>query len=297
MKVCISYSKFAVSMCLALITSTSLHAQKEQVTKKNQPSARVIGGISSGVPSPKASKPAKENAYPTGNILRSHTQHNQGRTVTLQEIEAPSPQPAKVSDSKPALNNSANQLVFPKENIVVTRIIGISAETYTDGKRHLCKIVLWTNELDHSCVCWSNIDIRLLNGFGSFQANNRVYFPLVTGLPAIDANGKNLPFQTAVKQLSTHAKRLLLRPQPSFVIASKDQQGKLAQEIFQDIHTLVKIEKEKLSKALNSRIKNAKLYPPKPPSPPKDITIRFWKNKPRHKTLAPKASEQKGESK
>lgn len=260
---------------LTLINSGSIGFSDEPTTNN----AAIIGHLSTGDPTVKNTVPGPATKH---TILGTTRYCEQGRTVNIHEVTPPIVSTRKVevavATEMPPPSPSAKENNLPVHKPMLT--LGAFATVFGRGAEKRTHLKVWCQGRIHECL--SNVDFLCMSGFQAFRANGREYFYLSTTVGAKNTQGRVLGLAgAAAKGLPVNHQRLL-SSQPEFVVLSGNREARaMSREIFNDLHTLYRVEKNRLVQAHAQRAANAQItartQQKEHPSPLDDITINFWK--------------------
>ncbi len=237
--------------------------------------AKIIGEISDGRESP-TPKPVK---LPEFNVLHQTISYKDDHNVTICRVTQPVDSSEVVSEPSLERLSGAPSDISEKE-ISVPLTFGVSANI-VDRKASL---VEWWS-LDSGDLkkyqAWSNIDWSFLSGFHSFEGRGQKFtfmlFPQnisTKNLRKLRRAGHEVEIPIIPKQLPK------IRKGAHYMMVSGDEPNEEAMEFIETIHELYDVEKRRLKKAYNKRVKNQKIRERelrKNPPKPDDVVIHYWK--------------------
>jgi len=216
-------------------------------------------------------------------IESSQVIHDQGRTITIYKVEAPTPSVEKAPENIPTERLATEPQVEAKPSAGFT----ISATVLSDN---LTRLEWWSHSKGQmeKQVSWSNIGWQNLQGFNTIEDEDRSYtFMLFLG-------------GSSVEEFNKRAETLDLNTAPDFLSDFDESGSKYTNETDEEvseignafmeaIHTLYNLKAEELKQAQLLRLENRERYRQElVDNPPKkqDVVIQFWKREPLEETPA-----------
>lgn len=262
---------------LALCFSGAMSGQEAELAAE-EPSARVVGKIADGSPSPAPPKPD----LPDFRVLDTQIRIDKGRIVSVHQVEPPElsepdPTPAPLSiEELEALRRSAEESPIKKNEFCM-----VSATVY-DHQRTL--IQWWPEGSKTSWEAWSNVDFNLLGGFHAFEGRGRRYL-MILGLGNLTTVQFELDQErrreAEVPELRVPKLPSLEDAGPVYMVTRGDTEDEQAMAIMDTLHDLYEAQERSLRGAYVLREKHRlereaelKENPPKK----KDLEIYFWRN-------------------
>lgn len=264
-----------LSCVIASLSELRAHPGHWRKEAKTGSDTAIIAGPRAGEPA--ATRTAAARVQRDWNVRRTSVRHVNGRSVTIQEVEAPPfVAPARKTVPTPLAPAEASARRDAPVARPAMRVIGVSAVIYGRGEQKRTRLTVST--LNRDFHAWSNIDFRHMDGLVLFRANGREYFIFTTHLEARDARGRIKTIGDAVADGCPRG-RSLASGNAAFTAADdRESRSPLAGDILHDLHTLYRKEGEHLAKAFHYRRQQEALRKPTtPPPPPGPVTIRFWK--------------------
>ncbi|MCP5538442.1 MAG: hypothetical protein H7A51_19690 [Akkermansiaceae bacterium] len=217
-------------------------------------------------------KPSPPRKKPDYKAKQTFTRLENGRSVTIQEVEPPqeAQKPDKPSPPAPPVKERTTPLAGGGKPLS-TEFIVVSSTVYGEGDNTLTRLTVWNR--NEQLTCWSNINGHYLTGFDQFKVEGQPYWMIPTagdkaGLAQAADDG--CPVHRFGRGGST----------PRFILEKDRQTSPGLRKIVSDLHKLYRVEKPRLAAAHAARTRNARLragLPKPPPGPPEPVTIRFWR--------------------
>ena len=154
-----------------------------------------------------------------------------------------------------------------------TQLVFVSASVY---KKSVTQFrIQATGNRAKEITGWSNINFNHFSGFANYQVQGaddvvREY-GLIMGIGEMDTPDSAVSIPK-LPDLATQG--------PSFILTGGDIKNRETKELIEGMHSLYKVEGQRLAEAYRERIKaydERKAFLIANPPKPKDVTIRFWK--------------------
>jgi len=214
-------------------------------------------------------------------IKSSKVIHDQGRTITIHNVDPPAPV-ERIQGEKPSVKKSS---LTPQIETKASVGFTFSATALSD---HLTRLEWWSHSAGQSNkhISWSNISWATLQGFNAIEDDKRSYaFILFLNSSSLEEFNKQ-----AEAIASNRAPDVLSDFSQSGAAYTNEDDGKISEvgkAFMESIHTLYDLKEPELRQAQELRQDNQEKYrrelelnPPKK----EDVVIQFWERLPATET-------------